>query len=351
MLYPYKYPKAKIQQLQSFVNYIMLEVVLRARKIPDPTFSVGLVIPKYEDIIRDVNTKYIFDPISDMYLDSKKLDRFHLKILRKAVLENNRIEELCNGDSSPVRYNYLSSVFTQDFEKDMLENIKTFCSNLYKKCLSLAPIYKLFGNIKEYHDMVVQNDDRCHFCGNISLVTMYEPMRNAFDHYLAKQTYPFVSVNFKNLVPVCYDCNSLYKKSKDVLMKGEKRVKAFYPYTNQSYSILVTIKFKKGKVFSENLNPSDFDLKCTCKGYQEQVDNWMRVYGIKKRFKAKCCTPTFKAYLAGIYDDVKIKGMSIDESLRHFENNMNNDMNFLKVAFFKAALSSMDYSITAVGGN
>ena len=63
MLYPYKYPKAKIQQLQSFVNYIMLEVVLRAKKIPDPTFSVGLVILKYEGIIRDVNAKYILDPL------------------------------------------------------------------------------------------------------------------------------------------------------------------------------------------------------------------------------------------------------------------------------------------------
>ena len=135
MLYPYKYPKAKIQQLQSFVNYIMLEVVLRAKKIPDPTFSVGLVIPKYEGIIRDVNAKYILDPISNMYLDSKKLDRFHLKLLRKAVLENNRIEELCDGRFSPVRYKYLSTFFTQNFEKDMLENINTFCAKLYEKCL------------------------------------------------------------------------------------------------------------------------------------------------------------------------------------------------------------------------
>lgn len=341
MLYPYKYPKAKIQQLQSFVNYIMLEVVLRAKKIPDPTFSVGLVIPKYEGIIRDVNTKYIFNPISNMYLDSKKLDRFHLKILRKAVLENNRIEDLCDGSSFPVRYDYLNSVFKRDFEKDMLKSIKTFCTNLYEKCLYLAPIYNLFGKIKGYHDLLVQNDDRCHFCGNTSLVTMYEPVRNAFDHYLAKQTYPFVSVNFKNLVPACYTCNSLYKKSKDILLKGEKRVKAFYPYTNQSYSIQVTIKFKKGKVYSQNLKPSDFDLECICMGYQEQVDAWMRIYGIKKQYKAKCCSSTYKAYLTSIYDDVIIKGMSIDDSLRHYENNIDNDMNFLKVAFFKAVLATI----------
>lgn len=341
MLYPYRYPKAKIQQLQSFVNYIMLEVVLRAKKMPDPTFSVRLVIPKYEGIIRAVNAKYILDPISNMYIDSKKLDRFHLKILRKAVLENNRIEELCDGNFMPVRYKYLNTVFTQDFEKDMLENINTFCAKLYEKCLYLAPIYNMFGKINEYHDLLVQDDDRCHFCGNTSLETKYEPVRNAFDHYLAKQTYPFVSVNFKNLVPACYACNSLYKKSKDVLLKGEKRVKAFYPYTNQSYSIQVTIKFKKGKVYSKNVKPSDFDLECTCVGYQEQVDTWMRIYDIKKQYKAKCCSSTYKAYLTSIYDDVKIKGMSIDDSLRHYEDNIDNDMNFLKVAFFKAAFATI----------
>lgn len=341
MLYPYKYPKAKIQQLQSFVNYIMLEVVLRAKKIPDPTFSVGLVIPKYEGIIRDVNAKYILDPISNMYLDSKKLDRFHLKLLRKAVLENNRIEELCDGRFSPVRYKYLSTFFTQNFEKDMLENINTFCAKLYEKCLCFAPIYNMFGKIKEYHDLLVQDDDRCHFCGNTSLVTKYESVRNAFDHYLAKQTYPFVSVNFKNLVPACNACNSLYKKSKDILLQGEKRVKAFYPYTNQSYSIQVTIKFKKGRVYTKDLKPSDFNLECTCVGYQEQVDTWMRIYSIEKQYKAKCCSPTYKAYLTSIFDDVKNKNMSIDDSLRHYENNIDYDMNFLKVAFFKAALATI----------
>ena len=170
MLYPYKYPKAKIQQLQSFVNYIMLEVVLRAKKIPDPTFSVGLVIKKYEGIIRDVNAKYILDPISNMYLDSKKLDRFHLKILRKAVLENNRIEDLCDGKFMPVRYKYLNTVFMQDFEKDMLKNIKTFCVKLYEKCLYLAPVKIRYGDMKRYYDLIVQKDDRCHFCGVSSFV-------------------------------------------------------------------------------------------------------------------------------------------------------------------------------------
>lgn len=341
MLYPYKYPKAKIQQLQSFVNYIMLEVVLRAKKIPDSTFSVELVIPKYAELISNVNAKYIFEPISNMFIDSKKLDCFHLKILRKAVLENNRIEDLCDGKFMPVRYKYLNTVFTQDFEKDMLKNIKTFCVKLYEKCLYLAPVNIRYGDMKRYYDLIVQKDDRCHFCGVSSLTIKYESNRNAFDHYLAKQTYPFVSVNFKNLVPACSNCNNLRKGVKDVLLWKHKRVKAFYPYTKQQYSIQVKIKFKEGVVYSNNLVPSDFDLLCVCEGYQEQVDNWMRVYDIEEHFKAKCCGGTVKSKLSEIMDFCKIKNMSVETILQHMENNLEHDMNFLKVPFFRAALLSI----------
>lgn len=341
MLYPYKYPKAKIQQLQSFVNYIMLEVVLRAKKIPDPTFSVDLVIPKYAELINNVNTKYIFNPISNMYLDAKKLDRFHLKLLRKAVLENNRIEELCDGYFSPVRYKYLSTVFTQNFEKDMLKNINTFCVKLYEKCLSLAPIKKQFGDMKGYYDLIVQEDDMCHFCGDSSLTTKYETKRNAFDHYLAKQTYPFVSVNFKNLVPACSNCNNLRKQVKDVLLCKHKRVRAFYPYTKQPYSIQVQIKLKEGVVYSDKLAPTDFDLFCICDGYQEQVDNWMRVYDIEEHFKAKCCGGTIKSKLSDIMDLCKINNISVEKILQHMENNLEHDMNFLQVPFFRAAFSTI----------
>lgn len=341
MLKPYKYPKSEIQKLQSFVNYIMLEIVLRARKMPNATFSVDLLISKYSDIISKINSRYLFDPISRMFLDAKKLDRVHLKMLRKAVLENNRIEELCKGYFSPIKYEYLKTVFTKDFEKDMLNNIKIFCVSLYDNCLKLAPVYKTYGKIKDYHDSLVLNDDRCHICGEDSLLTQYETARNAFDHYLAKQTYPFVSVNFKNLLPSCHNCNSSYKKSTDILYYRGKRILAFYPYTKEEYIIRVNVKFKLGKVYSPNITPEDFDLDLISEEHQEQVDNWKRVYKIESRYKAKCCSDTFKSCLKDIVDNIKLRNMSTDETLRYFENNMDYDMNFLKVPFFRAALSTI----------
>lgn len=342
MLYSYQYPKAKIQKLQSFVNYIMLEVVLRARKIPDTTFSENLVIPKYVPFIRDINPKYIKNPLIEMYDISKKLSPLQLKVLRKAVYENNKIEDLCKGNGTPIRYKDMKALFAKDLEIRMLKNIKLFCKKLYEECLNLAPVYSRYGKIKDYHDAMVQRDDICHFCGNSNLETKFTDVRNAFDHYLAKQTYPFVSVNFKNLVPSCYNCNSLYKRKKDVLMIGHKRYKAFFPFTECDSKIIVNISFKPHVRYSKDLNPEDFNLSCICNGHQEETDNWMRIYDIEKRYKAKCCETSFISSLDSYYSDIKSKKMSQERVISLLEGNYLGDMNFLKIPFFKAAFASLN---------
>lgn len=341
MLYPYKYPKAKIQNLQSFVNYIMLEVVLKAKKIPSAEFSESLVIHKYAPLFSDINDDYVLTPISEMYKRAKKLDSSHLKRLRKAVYENNKIEELCEGFYTPISYKELKEFFKQDFEVEMLDYIKSFCTKLYERCLSLKPICERYGKIKDYHDILVRDDDRCHFCGNTSLVTMYSTVRNAFDHYLAKQTYPFVSVNFKNLVPSCSVCNTAYKKAKDVLYYRNIRQSAFYPFTRKHYKIQIQVIFKASVIYSREIEPKDFDIQCTCVDHQQETDNWMRIYNIKEQYKTKCCSRTFKAELKRIIDEASIKKRSVEENMNLLEDNIEGDMNFLKVPFFKAALATL----------
>lgn len=142
--------------------------------------------------------------------------------------------------------------------------------------------------------------------------------QNAFDHYLAKQTYPFVSINFKNLVPTCFVCNSIYKRSKDVLVFNGKRKKLFI-LLHKKIIKSVFIFFKPACVYSDGIKPEDFELKCTCIGHQEEVENWMRIYNIQEQYKAKCCNKTFKQCLSGILDKCRIKGCSVDECLSYLE--------------------------------
>lgn len=67
----------------------------------------------------------------------------------------------------------------------------------------------------------------------------------------------------------------------------------------------------------------------------------MRVYDIEEHFKAKCCGGTVKSKLAEIMDLCEIKNMSVETILQHMENNLDYDMNFLKVPFIRAALLSI----------
>lgn len=83
-------------------------------------------------------------------------------------------------------------------------------------------------------------------------------------------------------------------------------------------------------------------LTCTCVGHQEETDNWMRIYDIQNRYKAKCCEKGVKALLTTIVDSISTSKYSKDEILYLYEKNMMSDMNFLKVPFFKTALDSLN---------
>lgn len=70
----------------------------------------------------------------------------------------------------------------------------------------------------------------CPFCGLLSLKPkgLY---RSPYDHFIPKAMYPFMSINFQNLFPICHDCNSDEKKDIDTLyLTPTQRHKALYPF-------------------------------------------------------------------------------------------------------------------------
>lgn len=340
MLFPYKYPKAKIQNVQSFVDYIMLEIVLKAKNFTSANLPVEKISKPYRDLIMNVNSTYILDPLKKMYQDARKLDQRHINILRNAVSENNKIEQLCKGIIEPIRYVNLTKDFTKDNEKDIIENIKIFCKNLYDKCLERKPFYTEYGKIKDYHDSLVGSSTACPFCGQTIMFTKYSKLRNAFDHYLPKSRYPFTSVNFHNLVPACPMCNSSFKRDVDVLFIGKRRTKAFYPFTKEQYDIHIDVHLKKS--YREDLTPSDVELTFSCKGHDEEVKNWLRVYHIEDRYKEYCCSSEIKQTLKSMKAFSKVW---LKEYIRMLGNSRNVDMNFLKIPFFEEALKTLGINV------
>lgn len=342
MLRPYKLSYAKIHKLQSFVNHVMIDVIFRAPKLADAIFTSALVLPKYRNLIDAVNTQYILDPLSEAYSICKGLNTRQLKMLKQAVHNNNKIRELCNGSLQPVRYNEI-----QKISVDLKDALKTFCDYLYTESISKAPFYNNYGDISDYYKQLVGRSSICRCCGINKILTKFHSKRSGLDHYLPLTHYPFSSINFRNLVPICDVCNEKYKLGQDTLLeivnKGTKKEtsvksKAFYPFRWNNPNIEITIKLINLKSY-KNIEPDNIDLKLICKGYDEEISNWDRLFGIKENYKSECCTEEMLSYYEEQYMAEMINGKSHEEYIKLLQGNIYGDSNFLKIPFLNALSS------------
>ncbi|WP_299978642.1 hypothetical protein [uncultured Pseudoteredinibacter sp.] len=96
---------------------------------------------------------------------------------------------------------------------------------------------------QHYEDYKALNGKVCCFCGTEEMMEERDIVpdegnpendekqwRASYDHYLPKKHYPFLAVDFNNLVPCCQKCNEKAKGEKDLLENGGNRVLAFNPY-------------------------------------------------------------------------------------------------------------------------
>lgn len=118
----------------------------------------------------------------------------------------------------------------------------------------------------------------CPCCG----LTYFEPKdsanREAFDHYLPKSHYPLASVNFQNLVPLCYKCNSDRKKAKDPIENGKK---AFFPFSNSNHAIEIKITIDHTKDLRKLERT---DLKIEFSGDKDKIETWDRLFATSDRY-------------------------------------------------------------------
>ena len=116
---------------------------------------------------------------------------------------------------------------------ELASELKAFCASLFTNVIGLKAVTSRFGEIREHYEafVTVNHRERCPYCGYGTIMGRDRTRRDAYDHFLPKGTYPFNTVNFHNLAPMCHECNSSYKLEKDQIRKrGGDRRKAFYSY-------------------------------------------------------------------------------------------------------------------------
>ena len=229
--------------------------------------------------------------LGDLYKLFQRVSPEQMDMLQTAFINNNQIEKLCRNEINPLRFDDLEKEYEGDDEwNTLLNEIKTFCVDMYSKYVYLKAFEDTYGTMDAYYKALVKNDSMCHCCGIGSVLTKYNTPRDAFDHYLPKSKYPFISLNFRNLVPTCPHCNSSYKHEIDTLYdkKGEeeKRVKAFFPFGNDNH---ISVKISLAKQYDkENVEDCGMKISFSCEGKDEELQTWRRVYKIDEQYSAYC---------------------------------------------------------------
>ncbi|WP_346400284.1 hypothetical protein [Pseudomonas syringae] len=347
MLFPYKRSRHPIRAMHGFVTYIFAKVWCRA---PNEEYSLELFkgLPSLYAIMDELHRAdlagvekgagaFFYRYVNQIFQEFKQLSLEEIQVYQKIFRGNNDIQSLCEGKKEPICY-------IADTQSALMKTIEVFFSDLYSCGFFCLKIVKknIGADLKEhYKDFASLNEmPCCPFCGLLPMDSEYDPTREAYDHYLPASKYPFNSVNLRNLAPACYKCNSQNKGAKDPLQdEAGVRVKAFYPYLLDGYPIQVSMHFKSAAKLPTEEHEIRVDLSCT--GYDEEIGTWDRLYKIRKRYVAKCLSPSgAKYWLQRILDEnenyKQVSQDALSKELKQFESFPWHESNFLKKAFFNA---------------
>jgi hypothetical protein len=358
MLFPYKYVNHDIEKLQGFLDFLFFKVWCRARTNFDSSKLNRNPQLKaiYETLHHDDGEWATFfnSHIENIYKEFLNTTKSERKRLKKSYRINNNINGLClNKKKTPLCYD--------DLEKEhpkLCKLLQSFYSNLYG---AKSPfILAVFGNLIElkkdhYKEFIVKNFDghegRCPFCGLNPIKGNDHTKLEAYDHFLPKGTYPFNSINFTNLSPICHECNSSYKLEKVPLMnidpvnrKNKTRRKAFYPYSKEKWNL--NFKVEINNTDFKTLKKEEINIGVESKNRNEEIESWLEVFGIEERYRAKILarhdgTRWYGDVVDGIKNARIILGINIpiDKWLKlrlsETETDMLADCNFLKRPFLE----------------
>lgn len=148
-----------------------------------------------------------------------------------------------------------------------------------------------------YNEVYTQIPSRiCAFCG-LGFFRAPGAPRHDLDHYMPISKYPFAGADFKNLAPMCGECNSDFKKNIDILKDDAgARLKCSDPY--------------RGPVFSISLAGSRPFLGAVSKAIRlplwsvdilgierDEANNWDRIFKIKERYQRDILDAEFRSWL------------------------------------------------------
>ena len=271
------------------------------------------------------------DKLSNYQTALKSLPASEQDRALKAFSEQNNIAFLLSGDCQCDALTDLPEIIHKPV-KALFETAFELLTDLEIRDRH----YKLIYDTSNYHT--------CPFCGCEYFDAPGAP-REALDHYLPKNRYPFAAANLRNLVPMGNKCNSGYKRDKDILKRDDgTRCKSFDPYKHGT----IAISLDESQPFAgamgqtgELLPKWEIDFSSN----SEEVKTWDEVFKIRERYERDVLNEGFNSYLREFgnycrsWDSIPTSTNELIDAISRYtffqESNGFKDKAFLKAAVFR----------------
>lgn len=284
------FPINQVDTRLSYLNNVLLHFLRKSVRLK--VYRKASLFPRDFLVVHDSNRNAVEKKFKAVFLEIKELEDSDKAKLLRLYRNQQRIQGLCSDKSITIQP-------MTGLPETLIDALKELGKYLYENALKLESFTSLPAVndtlVKHFQRFVDANGNVCCFCGindyeeQLANVLPGAQWRAAYDHYLPKKKYPLATVNFNNLVPICYQCNSKAKLSKDpCVCKNAGRRFAYYPYEgSESAKLQYSYKTSARKILEGNvwkISTKDTGLNIKQK---EKQSNWDRVFKITSRLEQR----------------------------------------------------------------
>lgn len=315
---------------QEHVEHLVCSVWCEAK---DGINCQDLLTQKFRDIY--INRDWFKTGVDEIYELCKVLKDDQRIAIKEAFFINNDIEAFCEAKEKPRELNTLPDV--------VKDKMKPLLVKFYNDLIGAAE------KLSYYNDLMIHNDNFkfCLCCGLIPIESSESHYREDNDHYLPKAEYPFASVNFKNLLPLCSKCNKKCKSTKNPFKNGRKSFYAFKPLDNE-FEIIVSITTKDNTSY---LALQENEISLRFNNDAEKVETWHWLFQINTRYN-KAIRDFSKSELRILAkrfrrNNERINGETYEQilidAIEEYEMDKYDESKFLKRSFIKEMLNKPEW--------
>lgn len=256
---------------------------------PATYVHANCILADFQPIVTAYPTQ-IDDKLQAIHNAYMKLKTNERRIVREAYYNNNDIEGICSGIVKPYKYD--------DLPVGMRTSLKNLYDELWNPVLGYTEVEAKCGTLKDHFKAFRKKNKKsvCPYCGLDGLLNEYNDLKNAYDHYIPKSQYPFCSIQFKNLAPICDECNKAGNKgSKDIPFKPKTATQRplYFPYDKiRNHKIKLSIISPSTNL--EALSKWILNIDCVPAKNIDKKNTWNEIFNIEKRYKALIANESYK---------------------------------------------------------